>query len=79
MKIEVYSKDNCQFCDKAKRWLKSRSQVFEIKDVADPKVAIELAGRVTATTVPQIFFDNEHIGGYTELLGQDHRFMDMEL
>lgn len=68
MQITVYSKDTCSFCDKAKALLDKHNFQYEVKNIVNPHVKEELLDRFpTARTVPQIFFDNTHIGGYTEL------------
>ena len=73
----VYSKPACSFCDQAKALLKSKGLEFKeiIIDVGQPKdmsktyvTATELKAKVpTARTVPQIFVDDTHLGGFQEL------------
>jgi glutaredoxin len=66
--ITVYSKESCPFCDKAKELLTQRNYQYVVKNVINPVIKEELLERFpTARTVPQIFFDDTHIGGYTEL------------
>jgi glutaredoxin 3 len=71
MKAEVYSKDFCPFCVKAKHLLEMKGiEITEIDAVANREQLIE---RVTADTgdaprtVPQIYLDGKHIGGYDQL------------
>lgn len=67
--IRVYSKDYCPFCKAAKQLLTSKGLTFENIDLLDNpnrvQEMVELSGR---RTVPQIFFGDEHIGGYDDLL-----------
>ena len=69
MKAIVYSKAQCGYCDMAKNLLKQKGIEFEEKRI-DSNVAIldELKEKVPSVrSVPQIFLDNEHVGGYNEL------------
>ncbi len=57
-KIEIYSKDWCPFCSKAKSLLQSKqldyAEVDITSDLAREQEMIERSGR---RTVPQIFID----------------------
>jgi glutaredoxin len=68
MKATVWSKDNCPFCDQAKNLLKMKGIEFEEKKIGHGYTKEQLLEAVpTARTVPQIFLDEELIGGFTEL------------
>ena len=68
MKAIVYSKYNCQFCDMAKALLTQHNIVFEERKIGDGYTREELLEAVPgARTVPQIFLDDELVGGYNEL------------
>jgi glutaredoxin len=68
MKAVVWSKYNCPFCDQAKALLKMKGIQFEEKKIGDGFTREELLEAVpNARTVPQIFLDEELIGGFTEL------------
>lgn len=72
MKIEVYTKDNCTYCNQAKQLLKSKNLDYTEHYIAPSNRAVlleELTTRlgVAPRTVPQIFIDDKSIGGYTEL------------
>jgi len=66
--ITVYSTRVCGYCLRAKQLLHNKNLAFtEIlidQDPAARKVMEERAGR---RTVPQIFINNRHIGGFEEL------------
>ena len=68
--IEIYSKDWCPYCAKAKALLKSKNLPYTDIDVTDDQevqnIMIERSGR---RTVPQIFIDGELVGGYDDLAG----------
>jgi glutaredoxin len=68
MKAIVWSKYNCPYCDQAKALLKQRGIPFEEKKIGDGYTKEDLLEAVpTARTVPQIFLDEELIGGFNEL------------
>lgn len=68
MKAIVWSKYNCPYCDQAKALLKMKGIEFEEKKIGDGYTKEELLEAVpTARTVPQIFLDEQLIGGFTEL------------
>ena len=68
MKAIVWSKYNCPFCDQAKALLKSKNIPFEERKIGDGYTKEELLEAVpNARTVPQIFLDDQLIGGFTEL------------
>ncbi len=68
-KIEIYGQTNCAGCRDAKNLLHSKKLGFteyNIETNAERKA--ELFERVpSARTVPQIFIDGVHIGGFQEL------------
>ena len=67
--VEIYSKTICPYCDKAKFYFNSKGVEYKEYNVEDPKHMQEMMARnPLARTVPQIFIDNELIGGYTDLI-----------
>lgn len=68
MKAIVWSKYNCPFCEQAKALLKSKGIEFEERKIGDGFTKEDLLEAVpNARTVPQIFLNNNLIGGFTEL------------
>ncbi len=69
MKVIVYSKPNCQFCDKAKALLTQLeieyTEKVVTKDISLEELFEELGKSVR--TIPQIVIDKNHIGGFNEL------------
>ena len=71
MQIEIYSKENCPYCDmavrQAQQMVQESSNKYVVYKLGDDFELHELLERVpTARTFPQIFIDGESIGGYTE-------------
>ena len=68
MQAVVWSKDACPFCVQAKALLESRGIEFEERNVSKDWTREQLLEAVpNARTLPQIFLDNELVGGFTEL------------
>ena len=68
MQAVVWSKDACPFCVQAMELLESRGIEFEELNVGKDWTREQLLEAVpNARTLPQIFLDSEHIGGFTEL------------
>ncbi|MDX8410615.1 MAG: glutaredoxin 3 [Mariprofundaceae bacterium] len=67
--IEVYSGPMCPYCIMAKQLLKRLDLSFEEFDVRrdSDKMAEMLARSGGARTIPQIFINGRHVGGYNEL------------
>lgn len=68
--IEIYSSDFCPFCSRAKNLLKNKGVEFtEIGVDGDPVTRQQMTERSGGgRTVPQIFIDNQPIGGSDELV-----------
>lgn len=72
MKIVIYSKQNCQYCNKAKHLVKSLGLQYEEKslekdfDYDVDKLIADVGKKVR--TMPQIKIDEELIGGYNQLV-----------
>ena len=68
MKAIVWSKNACPFCDQAKNLLKLKGIEFEERNISTDWTREQLLEAVPdARTVPQIFLDQQLIGGVTEL------------
>ena len=68
MKAVVWSKDACPFCVQAKALLEARGIEFEERNVSKDWTREQLLEAVpNARTLPQIFLDGQHIGGFTDL------------
>lgn len=71
MKAVVWSKDNCPFCDQAKNLLTLKGIEYEERNINRGYDREDLLAAVPhARTLPQIFLDDKHIGGFSELKRQ---------
>ncbi len=70
MNIEIYTKDFCIWCDRAKSLLESKNLSFTEIDLSDDIVRFEFYSKLgeDVKTVPPIFIDNQRIGGFQELV-----------
>lgn len=65
----VWSQNNCQFCGMAKWLLTSKGYEVEERKIGDQWTKQDLLNAVpSARSVPQIFINNEFVGGYPELV-----------
>jgi glutaredoxin 3 len=68
MKAIIWSKYQCPYCDQAKALLTQKGYTIEERKIGDGYTKEDLLEAVpTARTVPQIFINEELIGGFTEL------------
>jgi glutaredoxin len=69
--ITIYGKDNCYWCQEAKILAKRYNIEHEYKNTGYEKFRSEMFERVPdAKTVPQVFWDDRYIGGYSELVSE---------
>ena len=68
-KVVVYTTKICPYCIKAKSLLDRKGVEYEERRVDDnPELVSEVIGKSGGrTTVPQIFFEDLHVGGCDEL------------
>ncbi len=71
--ITVYTKPMCPYCARAKSLLKQKGAAFEEIEAAwDPAKKQEMLARSGgASTYPQIFIGERHVGGSDELHALD--------
>lgn len=74
-KIEIYSTPVCPYCTRAKSLLQGKGQSWEEIDIsASPETRDEMMSRSGGRrTVPQIFINGQHIGGYDDLHALDKK------
>ena len=67
--ILIYTGPSCNFCNAAKRLLERNKLKFNEIDVSSgEKIRDEMIKKSNGQrTIPQIFFGDHHVGGYTEL------------
>lgn len=67
-KVIVYSKAQCPYCDMAKALLASKNIPFEeVRVDVDAKKLEEMMRLSNRRTLPQIFINDQSIGGYDDL------------
>ncbi|AFP85404.1 Glutaredoxin, GrxC family [secondary endosymbiont of Heteropsylla cubana] len=70
--IKIYTKITCPFCHRAKELITSKKISFkEISIDGRSDLREEMIKISGQTTVPQIFINNKHIGGYDDLYALD--------
>lgn len=68
-KVEIYTTSWCPFCRRALALLDSKAVTYtniDVEDSRDQKRAMSLRSG-GQTSVPQVFINDQHIGGYEEL------------
>ena len=67
--ITMYSGPLCNFCEAAKRLLLRNNLQYKEIDISTKKgLRDEMIKKANGRrTIPQIFFDDHHVGGYIEL------------
>lgn len=70
MKVEIYTKNNCIWCDRAKLLLDSKDIEFKEIDLSDDQTREKFYNSIgeNVKTVPQIYIDDLRIGGYQDLV-----------
>ena len=66
--IQIYTKNYCPYCTKAKSLLDSLEVKYEETDITDTPETIEkLVEKSGLRTVPQIFVGDKCLGGYSDI------------
>ena len=70
MDIKVYGTAGCGYCDLTKAWLNDNNITYEYINLDDEteRRSFYKEHAMLPQTVPQIFIDNERIGGYNQLM-----------
>jgi len=74
-KIEIYTKTICPYCNMAKKLLESKGQTWEEINLTEhpdrvDEMMVRADGRMT---VPEIFIDDQFIGGYDDLAALEQK------
>ena len=76
MKVEIYSKSNCPFCDKARHWFDSHGYEYTEHKMDEEEQRLAFYQRVpNARSVPQIFIDDKLIGSYDDFMKVAEKFV----
>ena len=74
-KVVIYTGPMCNFCSAAKHLLNKKKVSYEEIDIGyDEKKREEMLKKSNgAKTIPQIFIEEKHIGGYLELKALENK------
>ena len=79
--VTIYTGPMCNYCDAAKRLLKRNNVTYKEVDIGKVDGAMdEMIKKANGKrTIPQIFFDDQHIGGYDEVraLEKDNKLQEL--
>ena len=79
--ITIYTGPHCNFCEAAKRLLTRNNVKYKEINIATVDGASdEMIKKANGKrTIPQIFFDDQHIGGYDEAraLEKENKLQDL--
>lgn len=71
--IVMYTTAYCPYCNNAERLLTAKgvTEINKIRVDLQPELRIEMIQKTGRRTVPQIYIDDRHIGGFDELRALD--------
>ena len=79
--VTIYTGPYCNYCDAAKRLLTRNNVEYKEISIATVDGAMDemIAKANGKRTIPQIFFDEQHIGGYDDVraLEKDNKLQDL--
>lgn len=71
-KVEIYTTHWCPYCHAAKSLLDQKGVAYQEVDAQSAETRMAMIQRAHGRrTVPQIFVDDRHLGGYTEMMMLD--------
>ena len=72
-KVTMYSTAVCPYCINAERLLTSKgvTDINKVRIDLQPELRDEMMQKTGRRTVPQIYIDNRHIGGFDDLRALD--------
>ena len=79
--VTIYTGPLCNYCDAAKRLLSRNNVEYKEIDISAVDGAMdEMISKANGKrTIPQIFFDEQHMGGYDDVraLEKDNKLQDL--
>ena len=79
--VTIYTGPLCNYCDAAKRLLTRNNVQYKEIDISNVDGAMnEMISKANGKrTIPQIFFDYQHIGGYDDVraLEKENKLQDL--
>lgn len=72
--VLMYSTAVCPYCVRAEQLLQRKGvrEIEKIRVDLQPELRVAMMERTGRRTVPQIYINGEHVGGYDELASLDH-------
>ncbi len=71
--VVMYTSASCPFCMNAERLLTNKGvAINKIRVDLEPEQRMAMMEKTGRRTVPQIYIDEQHIGGFDELRALDH-------
>lgn len=73
-KVLMYTTEVCPYCVRAEQLLRRKGveTIEKVRVDLEPERRQEMMSRTGRRTVPQIYIDDTHIGGYDDLAALDH-------
>lgn len=65
--FKIFTKDNCSWCTKAKEILKENNIEYKEHNIDEDYTSKMVLKALRLKTVPQIWNDDLHLGGYRQL------------
>ena len=74
-RVMMYTTAVCPYCLAAERLLKSKgvAEIDKVRVDMEPGKRAEMMERTGRRTVPQIYIDEAHVGGYDDLIALDRQ------
>lgn len=71
--VIMYTTATCPFCMNAERLLHNRGvkEIQKIRVDLHPELRVEMMEKTGRRTVPQIYIDEQHVGGFEDLRALD--------
>ena len=70
--VVLYSTAICPYCVAAKNFLKQRGVAWrEVRVDLDPAARADMLAKAKRTSVPQIFVNGTHVGGFDDMVALD--------
>jgi len=73
-KVVMYTTAVCPYCIRAEQLLKNKgvSEIEKIRVDLQPELRVAMMEKTGRRTVPQIFINGEHVGGYDNIAELNH-------
>jgi glutaredoxin 3 len=73
-RVLMYSTAVCPYCMRAEQLLHSKgvTEIEKIRVDLQPELRLAMMEKTGRRTVPQIYINDEHVGGYDDLAALDH-------